>query len=174
MNRIFSLTAPIIISSVLMYAGFKGTDVYSAMLRGAKNGLKIMAEILPALLILFPAVYLFRACGLPELLDKFLSPVFEILCIPPQTGILMLIRPFSGSGAMAAAADIISEYGADSLVGRTAAVMLGSSETTFYVIALYFAASGIKRNRWVLPAALLADFTCFLSSAWICRIFWGL
>ena len=79
----------------------------------------------------------------------------------------------SGSGALAAAAELIGQYGADSLIGRTAAVMIGSSETTFYVIAVYFAAAGVKNSRWAVPAALCADLACFISSAWVCRLLWG-
>ena len=79
----------------------------------------------------------------------------------------------SGNGALAAAAELIGQYGADSLIGRTAAVMIGSSETTFYVIAVYFAAAGVKNSRWAVPAALCADLACFISSAWVCRLLWG-
>ena len=85
----------------------------------------------------------------------------------------MLLRPMSGSGALAAASELIAQYGADSLIGRTAAVMIGSSETTFYVIAVYFAAAGVKNSRWAVPAALCADLACFISSAWICRLLWA-
>ena len=93
--------------------------------------------------------------------------------IPQETSLLMLVRPLSGSAAMSAANDIMTLYGADSLIGRTAAVMLGSSETTFYVIAVYFSAANVKESRWAIPAALIADLACFLSSAWICRLLWG-
>ena len=85
----------------------------------------------------------------------------------------MLLRPLSGSGALSAAAEIIGQAGADSLAGRTAAVMLGSSETTFYVAAVYLSAAGVKKSRWAIPAALCADLACFLSSAWVCRMLWG-
>ena len=85
----------------------------------------------------------------------------------------MLLRPISGSAALSVSAELIARYGADSLVGRTAAVMIGSSETTRYVVAVYFTAAGVKDSRWAIPAALCADLACFLSSAWICRILWG-
>ena len=84
-----------------------------------------------------------------------------------------MLRPLSGSAALAAAAELIGRAGPDSLTGRTAAVMLGSSETTFYVAAVYFSAAGVKNSRWAIPAALCADLVCFLSSAWLCRLFWG-
>ena len=129
--------------------------------------------IIMALIVLFPAISILRASGLPELLCRLLSPVFGLLGIPEETALLLLLRPMSGSGALAAAAELIGQYGADSLIGRTAAVMIGSSETTFYVIAVYFAAAGVKNSRWAVPAALCADLACFISSAWVCRLLWG-
>ena len=89
------------------------------------------------------------------------------------TALLLLLRPLSGSGALTAAAELVRRFGPDSLVGRTAAVMIGSSETTFYVVAVYFSAAGAGGSRRAIPAALLADLVCFLSSAWICRALWG-
>lgn len=173
MNGLFSLMAPIIISCVFICAALKGVDIYEGMVAGAKKGLRVMADILPALLTLFPAIYLFRASGLPEGLSLLLSPLLEALGIPPETTLLMLLRPVSGSAALGAAAEIISRFGADSLIGRTAAVMIGSSETSLYVVAVYFAAAGVKNTRWAIPAALCADLACFISSAWICRLLWG-
>ena len=107
--------------------------------------------------------------------DVILIPpgVNHTILVPPDTALLMLLRPISGSAALAAAAEIIRQCGPDSLTGRTAAVMIGSSETTLYVAAVYFAAAGVRRSRWAVPAALCADLACFLSSAWICRILWG-
>ena len=93
--------------------------------------------------------------------------------MPPETALILLLRPLSGSGALAAATELIKSFGADSLVGRTAAVMLGSSETTLYVAAVYFSAAGVKDSRWAIPAALCADLACFLSSAWLCRLLWA-
>lgn len=170
MRMLLPLTAPIIICAVFIFAAARGVDIYSAMLCGAKKGLKTVWEILPALLVLFPAIYLLRASGLPERLSLLLSPVFDRLGIPSETCLIMLLRPISGSGALSAAAEIIGRYGADSAIGRTAAVMIGSSETTLYVIAVYFGAAGVKNTRWAVPAALCADLACFISSAWICRL----
>ena len=99
--------------------------------------------------------------------------VLNVLGIPEETGLLLLLRPLSGSAALAAAGDIMAQYGADSLIGRTAAVMTGASETTLYVVAVYLAGAGVKDSRWAIPAALCADLVCFLSSAWICSLLWG-
>lgn len=173
MRGLMSLAVPIIISAVCTYALYRGVDVYSAMTAGAKKGLRIVLDILPALLVLFPAIYLLRASGLPEHLGQWLRPLLSALGIPEETVLLMLLRPLSGSGALSVAAEVIERSGADSLVGRTAAVMIGSSETTFYVAAVYLAAAGIKDSRWAIPAALCADLACFISSAWICRVLWS-
>ena len=107
------------------------------------------------------------------LLTRGLTPALTFLGIPPETAMLLLVRPISGSGALAAASDIIQTYGADSRIGRTAAVMLGSTETTFYVLAVYFGACGIRHSRWAIPAAIVADVTGFVTAAALVRCLWG-
>ena len=104
-----------------------------------------------------------------ELLERFLSPVFSLFGIPPETALLVLIRPISGSAALAVGAELMAEYGVDSQIGRTVAVMLGSTETTFYTVSVYFGAAGIQKTRYTLPAALIADFTGFLVASWTVR-----
>ena len=173
MSVLLDLTAPLLVGAAMLAAALRGVDLYAAMLEGARKGLEIMGDILPALIVLFPAIRLLRASGVPELLGDLLSPLLSILGIPRDAALLMLLRPVSGSAALAAASEIIQRCGADSLAGRTAAVMIGSSETTLYVTAVYFAAAGVRRSRWAIPAALCADLACFLSSAWICRLLWG-
>jgi spore maturation protein B len=168
-----ALVAPLLLCCALLTALLRGVDVYDALLTGARRGLRTAVDILPALLVLYPAIYLLRASGLPEQLERLLSPAFQALGIPPETGLLLLLRPLTGSGAMSEAARIMETAGPDSLAGRTAAVMMGSSETTFYVAAVYLSAAGVKRSRWAIPAALCADLACFLSAAWACRLFWG-
>ena len=173
MSLVSELTAPLILCMLCIAALFRDTDIYSAFTAGAAKGLRLCADILPALLALFPAIYLFRASGLPELLEGLLRPVLGLLGIPSETALLVLLRPFSGSAALSAAAEIIQSYGPDSLIGRTAAVMCGASETSLYVAALYFSAAGVKDSRWAIPAALCADLACFVASGWICRILWA-
>ena len=111
-----------------------------------------------------------RASGVLDAFTSLISPALSLLGIPAETGALMLLRPVSGSGALAVAGDLIAQYGPDSLIGRTASVMLGSTETTFYVIAVYFGAAGIKRTRCAVPAALCADLTGFVMSALTVRL----
>lgn len=173
MNILLTLAVPLIISAVAICAAFKGTDMFSALTRGAVEGLHTIKDMFPALVVLFPAVYMLRASGALDALAGLLQPALSAVGIPAETVSLALLRPISGGAATAAAADIIKNCGADSLAGRTAAVMMGSSETTFYVIAVYFGAAKIKKSRWAIPAALCADLAVFIASAWVCRILWG-
>ena len=151
----------------------KRENAYDLMLSGAKDGLKLLASIVPALILLLTAVSMLRASGAVELLSRYLSPVFSFFGIPPETALLVLIRPLSGSAALAVGAELMGQYGPDSLIGRTVAVMLGSTETTFYTISVYFGAAGIKKTRYTLPAALFADFVGFLVASWTVRLFWA-
>ena len=127
--------------------------------------------ILPALVLLLTAVHMLRASGAVALLSRFFAPVFSFFGIPPETAMLVLIRPISGSAALAVGAELMAQYGVDSQIGRTAAVMLGSTETTFYTISVYFGAAGIKKTRYTLPAALFADFVGFLMASWTVKWF---
>ena len=127
--------------------------------------------ILPALVLLLTAVHMLRASGAVALLSGLFAPVFSFFGIPPETAMLVLIRPISGSAALAVGAELMAQYGVDSQIGRTAAVMLGSTETTFYTISVYFGAAGIKKTRYTLPAALFADFIGFLMASWTVKWF---
>ncbi len=162
--------AAVIIAAVALAGLLRGTEVFSAMSEGAAQGLRTVAGIFPSLVALLTAVSMLRASGAIELLTDFLSPVLDFLGIPPETSMLMLLRPISGSGALAAATELIGQVGPDSVVGRTAAIMLGSTETTFYVIAIYFGAVGIKKTRWAIPAALCADLAGFIMAALTARL----
>lgn len=143
----------------------KRENAYELMLSGASDGLRLLASILPALILLLTAVTMLRQSGAIEILSQFSAPVFSFFGIPPETAMLVLIRPISGSAALAVGADLMAEYGVDSQIGRTAAVMLGSTETTFYTISVYFGAAGIKKTRYTVPAALIADFTGFFMAS---------
>ena len=146
-------------------------DPYSLMLDGASEGLKLMKTILPSLILLLTVVSMLRASGAVEQLGRLCAPVFRVVGIPEETALLVLIRPISGSAALAVGAELIGQYGADSLIGRTAAVMLGSTETTFYTVSVYFGAAGIKKSRYTIPAALIADLTGFITAALWTRVF---
>ena len=171
--KLLSLTPLLLLAFLCLYAWLQGLDVYPALLDGAGKGLRLAFELAPALTLLFALIACLRASGLSAALGSLLAPLLRRLGVPEETALLMLLRPLSGSGALAASSELITRYGADSLIGRCAAVMIGSSETTFYVIAVYSADAGLRETRWTIPAALCADLVCFLSSAWLCRLFWG-
>ena len=173
MQLVLDLLVPGIIAGVSCYGMAKRVDVYDALLQGAAKGLEILLRILPALVTLLTVVAMLRASGALELAAELLAPALEWLGIPPETVGLMLVRPISGSAALAVGADLMWEHGVDSLIGRTAAVMLGSSETTFYTISVYFGAAGIKRTRYAIPAALCADVVGFFCAALFTRLFFS-
>lgn len=137
-------------------------NAYDLLLSGAADGLKLLLSLIPTLILLLTAVTMLRASGAVEAISTLLAPAFRFLGIPPETALLVLIRPISGSAALAVGSDLMAHYGVDSLIGRTTAVMLGSTETTFYTISVYFGAAGIKKTRYTIPAALIADLTGFL------------
>lgn len=162
---------PIIILVTSLIALRKKENTYDLLLAGAAEGLKLLISLVPVLILLMTAVSMLRASGAVEVISSFLSPALQFLGIPPETAILVLIRPISGSAALAVGADLMAAYGVDSLIGRTVAVMLGSTETTFYTISVYFGAAGIKRTRYTIPAALIADFVGFFMASLTCRFF---
>lgn len=152
---------PGLLLGALALALKKKENPYSLMLEGGAEGLKLLVQLIPTLILLLTAVTMLRASGAVEWISTVFAPVFRFFGIPPETAMLVLIRPISGSAALAVGSELMITYGADSLIGRTAAVMLGSTETTFYTISVYFGAAGIKKTRYALPAALVADLTGF-------------
>ena len=162
---------PLLLLGICAMALGKKENAYDIMLSGAKDGLKILLSIVPTLILLLTAVTMLRACGAIGLISDFLSPVMKFIGIPPETAMLVLIRPISGSAALAVGAELMATHGVDSLVGRTAAIMLGSTETTFYTISVYFGAAGIKKTRYTGPAALFADFVGFCMASLSARLF---
>lgn len=146
-------------------------NTYDLLLSGAADGLKLLLSITPALIFLLTAVSMLRASGAVELISSLLAPVFGFFGIPPETAILILVRPLSGSAALAVGADLMAQHGPDSMIGRTVAVMLGSTETTFYTISVYFGAAGIKKTRYTIPAALIADLTGFFVASLTVKLF---
>ena len=166
-----ALVTPLLLAAVAVWGVGRRVDVFAALTDGAAEGLRVLLRIFPNLVALLTAVYMFRASGALDTLTSVLAPVLTAVGIPPETAPLLLIRPLSGSGALAAGSELMAAYGPDSTVGRTAAVMLGCTETTFYTIAVYFGAAGVKKVRYTIPAALTADFVGFLAAAWCVRLF---
>lgn len=162
---------PILLLTISALALHKRENTYELLLSGAADGLKLLITLIPPLILLLTAVTMLRASGAVEILSSILSPAFQFLGIPTETALLVLIRPISGSAALAVGADLMTQYGVDSQIGRTVAVMLGSTETTFYTISVYFGAAGIKKTRYTLPAALIADFMGFLTASLTTKLF---
>jgi len=168
----FDILIPVLltVASCLALAGKH--DVYSLLVSGAAEALSTLKQLIPTLVILLTAVQMLRASGALDLLTGVLTPMCRRIGIPPETVPLVLIRPVSGSAALAIGSELIAAHGPDSLVGRTAAVMLGSTETTFYVVSLYFGSANIQKTRHAIPAALIADLTGFLAASWVTRWMW--
>lgn len=168
-NYLSTIAVPMVILLIIVYGLIEKNKVYDTFLEGAKEGIQVVVNIFPTLIGIFLAVGALRSSGLIELIINIIKPIIQVLQIPAEIMPLALLRPISGSASMAVATDIISEYGVDSTIGLIASTIMGSTETTFYTIALYTSAVGIKKIRFVLIAALIADITGMLISIAICR-----
>ncbi len=166
-----AMMVPLILVLVCLHGMLRGVDVYDAMVVGCKEGLKTVVGILPPLVILLTAVSMIRASGGLELLAQVTSPLLALVGLPGELLPLMLVRPISGTAALGVGSDLMSTYGVDSYLGRVAAVMLGSTETTFYTVAIYFGSLGITKTRYAIPAALCADLAGFLGAVLAVQIF---
>lgn len=167
---VLDLLIPILLAALCCYGLAGKRDVYSLMVTGAEQGLHTVIRIIPALVVLLSATQMLQASGAIEMLGALFAPVLNFLGIPPQTMPLVLIRPISGSAGLAVGSQIIAAYGPDSYIGRTAAIMLGSTETTFYTISVYFGAAKIQKTRHTIPAALVADLTGFIMAGVTARM----
>lgn len=173
MREALALLPALLLGLAGLWGLWKKTAVFDAFTRGALEALPMLGRVLSSLAALLPAVHMLRASGALDALGALLSPALSWLGIPPETVPLLLVRPLSGSAALALGIELMARYGPDSPVGRTAAVMLGSTETTFYVISVYFGGAGLRVSRRVVLAALCADLVGFVAAAWSVRILWG-
>ena len=164
---------PAAICGILLYGLCRGVDLYDALICGMKEGLRVCAGIFPAVLTMLVAVTMLRASGAVDMIAALLAPLVEPFGMPADCLPLALLRPFSGSGALAVGSSVMEQAGPDSTAGRGAAVMLGSSDTSFYTIAVYSAFLGLKDTRYTLKAALCADLTAFLLSGIAVRLLLG-
>ncbi|MBP3857566.1 MAG: spore maturation protein [Ruminiclostridium sp.] len=162
---------PLLFAGVLIYGLCTKTDVFGEFTEGVKEGLHTVYEIFPSLFCLVVTVGVFRASGGAELITDLISPVLNAAGFPPECGTLLILRPFSGSGSTAIFEQLLTDFGADSFAGRTASVILGSSETTFYTLSVYFAAVKAGKTRYALAAALIGDITCAVISPLAVRLF---
>lgn len=163
------LFIPIMICGVMLYALVKGVDAYSGFVAGAKGALPLMASLMPFIIAMFVAVELFRHSGLSAILCNFLAPAFRFLGIPVEICELTLIRPFSSNAAYVLLRDIFAKYAVDSYVGKCASVVMGSSDTIFYVSSIYFASTKVKKTGLTIPIALVCNLACAVLACFCCR-----
>lgn len=173
MDKLGIYAVPVMVLFILLFGIVRRVPVFDAFVEGAKEGLASSFSILPTLVGLIMAVTMLKASGALDMLASFLAPVAQLLGLPASVMPLALIKPISGSGATALLTQIFESSGPDSFAGRVASVMAGSTETTFYCIAVYYGAVGIKKTRHTVPAALTADFTAFIIAALSVRYFFG-
>ena len=169
-NYMSNAAIPVVISTIIIYGLKERTRVFDNFLDGAKEGIEIVFKMFPTLVGIFLAVGALRSSGIIDLIVKLISPITDLLKIPSQIMPLALLRPISGSASMAVAVDIMQNYGTDTLIGIITSTIMGSTETTFYTIAIYTSVVGIKKNRGILLAALSADMAGMVISTLICRI----
>ncbi len=162
---------PIGAVALLLYALVKRVNVFSAFTEGAAEALPLIKTILPNLAAMLAAITLFRQSGALDALAKLLSPVLTPLGFDAELIPLVLLRPFSGSAAMAITAELMGRFGPDSLIGRSASVLVGSTETVFYTLALYFGSVGIRKSRFAVPVALAATLTSVVTGLLFTRLF---
>lgn len=154
----------------MLYASYKNLNTYNIFVNGAKGAIDLVVSIFPYIVAIMASVALMRVSGLMDLLTSLISPVFNLLGIPPEVSELVLLRPFTGSGSFALLNDIYTTYGADSYIARCASVIAGSSETVFYVATVYFSGTKVKKLLYAIPCALVASFASAILSCLLCRI----
>ena len=173
-NEISRYIIPILLVGIPFYGlAVKKVKVYESFVEGAKDGFTIAVRIIPYLVAILVAIGMFRASGALDMLLTMLSPILKAIGFPPENLPLALMRPLSGSGSLGILTDLINQHGTDSLVAKIGATMFGSTETTFYVLAVYFGSVGIRRSRHALVAGLIADAVGVLSAVYICRFLLG-
>ena len=161
---------PSVIAAVIIFALKTRTDAYAAFTEGAADGLRTVVKILPSLLAVITAAQMLRVSGAIDMIIRFISPVTDFLHIPPEVMPLALIRPVSGSGSLGILADILNTFGADSKQGMIASVIMGSTETTFYCLCVYFVGTKVKYTRRVIPCAVISDIIGILAGVWIINL----
>jgi spore maturation protein B len=166
--------APVFFLWILGLSAIRRAPVYDDFVRGAAEGLRTALRVAPYLIAVMVMVSLWNASGLMDWLTGLAAPLFRLLGLPEETASFVLVRPFSGAGALGALRDLYERYGPDSAAGRAASVMMGSTETILYTVAVYFGAVRVSKTRYTIPAALFAMLAGMVASGWICRLWpWG-
>lgn len=169
-QTISTYAIPGLILAIPLYAAIKKVKVYEVFCEGAKEGFQTAIRIIPFLVAMLVAIGIFRKSGAMDVLVSILSPVTRLIGMPGEVLPLGIMKSLSGGGSTGLLADILKNFGPDTLIGRMASTMAGSTETTFYVIAVYFGAVGIRKTRHAVAAGLIADLAGILAAVWICRI----
>ena len=170
-NQISKYIIPFLLVGIPFYGlVFKKIKVYESFVDGAKDGFDIALRIIPYLVAILVAIGMFRASGALELFISFISPILNIIGFPPENVPLAIMRPLSGSGSLGLFTDLVNEYGTESIFTKIGATMFGSTETTFYVLAVYFGSVGIRKSRHALIAGLIADAVGVIAAVYICKV----
>ena len=172
-SKLSSYAIPTIFLFILAAGMLKEVKVYDVFVEGAKDGISTVLRIIPPLVGLMVAIGVFRASGALDLIVFAVKPVTTFLKIPSETVPLVFLRPISGSASLALVSDLFKIYGPDSFIGRLASTLMGSTETIFYTLAVYFGSVGIKNIRFTLLAALVADLVSVITAVWICTVVFG-
>lgn len=160
---------PFLLLVIITYGYLRGVKVYEVFVEGAQEGFETAIRVMPYMVTIFVAISIFRASGAMDLLARALLPLAQRLGLPAELMPLVFLRSISGSGSLGLVTEILNHYGPDSFVGRLASVMMGSSETTFYVLAVYFGSVSIRKTRHALPVGLLADLVAMIMAVVVCR-----
>jgi spore maturation protein B len=172
-NLVSYFVIPIILVGFPLYGLYKRVPVYESFVEGAKEGFQVAVRIIPYLVAILFAIAMFRASGAMEALTRALDPVLGLIGFPAEVLPMAIIRSLSGSGSAGLVVDMIKQYGEDSIFVKMAAVMFGSTETTFYVIAVYFGAINIRKTRHAVPAGLISDVAAMIIAVWTVRLMFG-
>lgn len=172
-NIISIVAIPGMILFIVVYGAIKKVKVYEVFVEGAKEGFAVGVRIIPYLVAMLVAIGIFRAGGAMDILTVLIKPVTSLIGMPAETLPMALMRPLSGNGALGVMSEIIKTHGPDSLIGRMVSVMMGSGETTFYVLAVYFGAVSVTKTRHAVPAGIIADLVSIVATVWIVNAIFG-
>lgn len=173
MNDFSNILFLLFVVGIPIYGTCKKVNVFDSFVGGAKEGFSLSISLVPYLIAMMVAIGMLRASGFFELLNAWIGPFLARMGMPPDLLPLALIRPFSGSASSGIMADLMHQHGGNSIIAKMAGTLMGSTETTFYVIAVYFGVVNIRQTRHAIPAGLLADLAGVIASVWICRVFFA-
>ncbi|MCM3784052.1 spore maturation protein [Neobacillus mesonae] len=172
-NLISTWAIPVIIAFIPVYAYFRKVPVYESFVDGAKEGFGTAISIIPSLVAMMVAISVFRASGALDFFIGLIAPLFQWMGVPPEVLPLGILRPLTGTGSLAFTTDLIQTHGPDSMIGRIASTIQGSTDTTLYVLTVYFGAVGIRNGRYALKVGLFSDIVGFVAAIMICLLVFG-